>query len=294
MVTILDGGMGQELIKRAGKATDMWSLRALMDAPEMVRDVHDDFFAAGAEVATTNTYCCLPDRLEPKGYGDQLEGLTQLACQLAVDARDAYGSGLVFGGLGPQGFSYQPDLAPPAREAGAVYAQVADYMGDLVDGYILETMASVDQARGGLMGVSGRGKPVWLGITLDDVDGLKLRSGEAVTEILPLVEEFAPEVVLLNCSPPEAVSQAVPVLVEAGVTVGAYANGFVNIAASFNTIHATVDQLKTRVDLDPAAYLAHARQWVADGASVVGGCCEIGPEHIRVLAEGLGAEVAHA
>ncbi|MEM8978348.1 MAG: homocysteine S-methyltransferase family protein [Pseudomonadota bacterium] len=288
MVTILDGGMGQELIKRAGKATDLWSLKALMEAPEMVRDVHAEFFAAGAEIATTNTYCCLPDRLDPKGYGDQLEALTRQACDLACEAREAHGSGLVFGGLGPQGFSYQPHNVPPAPEAAAVYASVAGFMSDLVDGYILETMASVEQVRGGLMGLLGCGKPVWLGLTVDDVDGTKLRSGEDIREVLPLVAEFDPEVVLVNCSPPEAVRSAVPILAQAGLTVGAYANGFVNISEAFNSIHTTVDVLETRKDLSPQAYLAEARHWVADGASVVGGCCEIGPEHIRVLSEGLG------
>ena len=52
---ILDGGLGQELVKRAGKATDLWSMQALLDNPDMVRAVHDDYFAAGAQIATTNT-----------------------------------------------------------------------------------------------------------------------------------------------------------------------------------------------------------------------------------------------
>ena len=69
---ILDGGMGQELVKRAGKATDLWSMQALLDSPEMVRAVHDEYFAAGAQIATTNTYSVLPDRLESKGLADKL------------------------------------------------------------------------------------------------------------------------------------------------------------------------------------------------------------------------------
>ncbi|MGR3467975.1 MAG: homocysteine S-methyltransferase family protein [Shimia sp.] len=284
-ITILDGGMGQELVKRAGKATDLWSLKALMEAPEMVRAVHDDFFAAGAQVVTTNSYCCLPDRLDPKGYGDQLGALTRRACELAVAARDAHGFGIVAGGFGPQGFSYQADKAPPAAEAAEVYARVAAVMGDMVDVYLFETMASVDQARGALMSVAGRGKPVWVAVTLDDVDGTKLRSGEAVTELLPMLAEYGPDAVLLNCSPPEAVSQAIPLLTGHGWQVGAYANGFVNITDDFDNIHATVDQLTTRKDLSPEVYLSHARDWAAAGATIIGGCCEIGPDHIRALAD---------
>ena len=56
-ITLLDGGMGQELVARAGKATDLWSVQALLDTPDMVRAVHDSFFKAGADVATTNIPC---------------------------------------------------------------------------------------------------------------------------------------------------------------------------------------------------------------------------------------------
>jgi len=98
---ILDGGMGQELVKRAGKATDLWSMQALLDSPEMVRAVHDEYFAAGAQIATTNTYSVLPDRLESKGLADKLRPMTVLACEMAVAARDAHGSGQVAGSLGP-------------------------------------------------------------------------------------------------------------------------------------------------------------------------------------------------
>ena len=71
MITLLDGGMGQELVKRAGKATSLWSIQALIDDPDMVRAVHDDYFAAGADVATTYSYSVLPDRLETHGIADK-------------------------------------------------------------------------------------------------------------------------------------------------------------------------------------------------------------------------------
>ncbi|KNG93482.1 homocysteine S-methyltransferase family protein [Pseudaestuariivita atlantica] len=283
-ITILDGGMGQELIRRAGEATDLWSLKALMDAPDMVRVVHDEFFAAGADVATTNSYSVLPDRLEPKGYGDRLEPLMRRACALAVAARDAHGSGIVAGSLGPQGFSYQPDKAPPAEEAAEVYARLARMQAEYVDVHLLETMASVDQARGGLMGAGVTGKPVWLALTVDDADGRRLRSGEMVTDVAPLLREFAPEAVLINCSRPEAVRHGVRELAKLGVPFGAYANGFEGIEAEFNDTLATVDLLTARRDLDPETYLAHAQDWVREGATLIGGCCEVGPAHIAALA----------
>jgi S-methylmethionine-dependent homocysteine/selenocysteine methylase len=283
MITILDGGMGQELIARAGKATGLWSIQALLDDPQMVRDVHDTYFAAGAEVATTNSYSVLPDRLDTHGIGDQLDRLAVLACELACQSRDAHGSGLVLGALGPQGFSYQPDKCPPAVQAAEVYAHLAHVHAPFVDAHILETMSSVVQARGGLMGAGVTGKPIWLSLSVDDADGAKLRSGEAITDIIPLIAEFKPQVVLINCSLPEAVSQAIPLLAGSGVTVGAYANGFTGIADNFDHIGATVDVLKARTDLGPARYADFAQLWVDAGATVVGGCCEVGPTHIAAL-----------
>ena len=287
-ITILDGGMGQELIARAGKATSLWSVQALLDNPEMVRAVHDEYFAAGAQIATTNTYSVLPDRLGHHGLSDRLTLLQQLACQQAVDARDAHGSGLVAGSLGPQGFSYQPDKSPPSDEAAETYHMICKTQADFVDLFICETMSSVDQARGGLMGAAGFGKPVWVSLSVNDKDGSKLRSGENLSDILPLLEEFQPAAVMVNCSVPEAVSTAVPLLVGNGIPVGAYANGFVSIADAFDHVGATVDVLETRKDLGPEAYADFAQNWVDAGATIIGGCCEVGPAHIALLAGRLG------
>ena len=284
-ITLLDGGMGQELIARAGKATSLWSLQALLDHPQWVRDVHDSYFQAGAQIATTNTYSVLPDRLEKHGLTDRFSELQRLACQMALESRDSHGSGKVAGSLGPLGFSYQPDKAPQAEQAVEVYRQICQVQQDYVDLYLAETMSSVDQARGALMAMAEFGKPVWVSLSVDDTDGSKLRSGEVITDILPLLKEYGPDAVLINCSVPEAVNQAVPLLASAGIPVGAYANGFAGINKKFDSIGATVDLLETRTDLDPAAYAEFAQQWVASGASIIGGCCEVGPAHIKLLAE---------
>ena len=290
-VTVLDGGLGQELIARAGKATGLWSTQALLDAPELVRAVHDDYFAAGAEVATTDTYAVLPDRLEAYDIADRLEELIMLACDIASASRDAHGSGLVLGAMGPIGFSYQPDKAPPSDEAADVYANLARLQEPHVDAHIAETMASVDQARGALMGLSVSAKPTWLALSVDDSDGTKLRSGEPLADILPLLAQYKPAVVLINCSVPEAVSMAIPHITGHGVPVGAYANGFTGIPDSFDKIGATVDIMTARTDLDPTAYADFATDWADKGATFIGGCCEVGPAHIKELSrrfKGLG------
>ena len=283
-MTILDGGMGQELVRRAGRSTPLWSLQALLDAPELVRSIHDAFFAAGADVATTNTYAVLPDRLTAFGLADRLGELTAIGCGLAAEARDAAGHGLVAGALGPIGFSYQPEKAPPAEQAAETYARIARHQAGVVDVHLIETMSSVDQARGALMGAQVTGKPVWVAFSVDDADGTRLRSGEPLSQVAELLQTFRPARVFLNCSRPEAVSQGLTELVARHDHVGAYANGFTRIDPRFDGIGKTTDLLTARLDLGPTAYAVHARRWAEAGARTIGGCCEIGPAHIAELA----------
>lgn len=286
-ITILDGGMGQELVRRAGRATPLWSTQALLDEPDLVRGVHRDFFAAGAEVATADTYALLPDRLAPHDLAERLEELIDIACTIAAEARDAAGRGLVAGSLGPLGFSYRPDLAPPVERAAEIYAHVAARQARVVDVLLLETMSSVDEARGALMGARTAGKPVWLALSVMDEDGTRLRSGEALSDIAPLLPEYRPERVMLNCSRPEAVSRGLPILAGLGLPFGAYANGFTQIDPRFDRIGATTDLLTAREDVGPERYADFAAEWAEAGASTIGGCCEIGPAHIAELSRRL-------
>ena len=283
-ITILDGGMGQELLARTGATpTGLWATQVMMDHPDAVQNVHADYFNAGADIATTNTYAVLRDRLAVGGVEDQFEALHAQAMQLASAARDGHGRGQIACSLGPLGWSYKAEFAPPSDEAAPLYAEIVGMNDRHVDLFILETMCGVDQARGGLMGTAATDKPVWLAMSVDDDEGTKLRSGEALADVLPLVEEFGVDAILLNCSRPEAVSQGLGVLADAGVPFGAFANGFTSISDSFKEVHATADRLDVRRDLGPNEYADFAEAWAAMGASIIGGCCEVGPAHIAEL-----------
>ena len=287
-ITLLDGGMGQELVARASEPpTGLWATQILLDQPDIVRAVHDDYFAAGAEVATTNTYAILRDRLSKFDIESKFEALHIAACEIAVAARDAHGSGQIAGALGPTGWSYMPELAPPAEEAAEIYAEIAKIQAPFVDFFICETMSSVDQARGAVMGANAAGKPVWLAISLSDDDGTKFRSGEDITEIFPVIDELKPEALLINCSLPESIDVAMPLLANKGIAIGAYANGFTKISNSFKQAATTVESLERRDDLNAQTYADFVDSWIKQGATIVGGCCEVGPEHIREISKRL-------
>ena len=288
-IIILDGGMGQELMARAPEdPTPLWSTQVLIDHPDIVRDVHDAYFKAGAQVATTNSYAILRDRLIKAGIDDQFTALHQAACQTAKDARDAHGSGMIAGSLGPLGWSYRADMAPPVDEAAALYAEITAIQAPYVDVFICETMSGINQAEGALKGAKTAGKPVWLACSVDDTDGTKFRNGDPVAGVIDVAERHGADAILINCSIPEAVSQALREVSGKGIVTGAYANGFTKITKEFAAGQTTVDLLEARKDLTPAAYADFAEDWAQMGATILGGCCEVGPAHIAELARRFG------
>ncbi|SNR65296.1 homocysteine S-methyltransferase family protein [Puniceibacterium sediminis] len=289
VITLMDGGMGQELIHRAGGApTPLWATQVMIDTPDLVGAVHDDFFAAGARMAKTNSYAVHRDRLVGTGYEDRFAALLRTSVDQAVASRDRAGGGLAAGCLGPLRASYRPDLHPPAEEAIPLYAEVAQILTPGCDLLICETVASLDHARSVLKGASSAGLPVWLSLTVMDTDGTRLRSGEPLAAVQEIAQGGA-QAILVNCSAPEAIPAALQILSHASLPFGAYANGFERITPEFLLDKPTVESLSARRDLTPEIYADHVLRWADIGATLIGGCCEVGPAHIAAVAQSLTA-----
>ncbi|WP_420012371.1 homocysteine S-methyltransferase family protein [Tateyamaria sp.] len=288
-ITLLDGGMGQELVHRVGdKPTPLWSTQIMIDHPGMVAGVHADFFAAGATIATANSYAVHLDRLARTDMEGRFADLHAMAVAEAQAARAGNGSGLVAGAIGPLGASYRPDLHPSVDVAVPLFVEVAAQLAGECDLLIGETVASVDHARDMLAATLPFGKPVWIALTVDDTDGTRLRSGEPLADAIPVVQNGA-AAVLINCSTPEVIPAALDILKDAGLPFGAYANGFEKISDGFLEEAPTVDALNMRRDFTPELYADHVMRWVDQGATIVGGCCEVSPAHIAKIAERLRA-----
>lgn len=284
-ITLLDGGMGQELVHRSGdRPTPLWSTQVMMDHPGLVAAVHRDFANAGATIATTNTYALHRDRLGDTPIADRFADLLDMA---VAEARAA-GAVRIAGSIGPLRASFRPDLHPDADAGVPLYAEVAQMIGPSCDLIICETVASVTHAESVLRGAHAGGKPVWLALTVDDTDGRFLRSGEPLSDVIPHAAAAA-AAVLVNCSNPEVIPAALDVLATSGLPYGAYANGFEQITDAFLNERSTVAALQKRRDLTPAIYADHAMAWVAHGATIIGGCCEVSPTHIAEIARRLRA-----
>ena len=287
-VTLIDGGMGQELLKRSGaKPSPLWSAQVLMDYPDIVRDLHADFIRAGARVITINTYSATPERLARDADESLFEGLQQKAIDVAMQARDIAGvDGVrIAGCLPPLYASYRPDQSPSEQIMLETYQRVCEVQRNYVDLIMCETMASISEARSALSAANETGLPVWVGLTVNDDATATLRNGDALLDAVKIIDDIGADAKLLNCSKPEAINAAWHAL-SAGVgKIGAYANGFTSIKAL--EPGGTVEELEARHDLGPSNYANFAMQWVEQGADIVGGCCEVGPEHIAAIAQRL-------
>lgn len=286
---LLDGGMGRELGFRGVEISKLiWSAQALLDAPEVVRDIHADYIAAGADIITTNTYCTLRSHLDKAGVGDRYEEMNRLAGQLAVDARDAATRpALIAGSLAPMFESYRPDLVLPIAESEPVYREQAEILAEYVDLFLCETMSKSDEAVAAARAGAATGKPVWVSFNLHPSKHGHLRSGETIAEAVAALDGIPVSGFLANCCMPELIDAGMPELVKTGAPhVGGYANTFLPTPDDWTLEENDLHNL--RDDLEPPAYLEFVESWLANGATVVGGCCGTRPAHIRLMAEALG------
>ena len=291
---ILDGGMGRELQRRGAPFRQPeWSALALSEAPQAVEAVHAAYIDSGANVITSNSYAVVPFHIGEERFAAEGQALAALAGELARRAADASGKSVrVAGSLPPLFGSYRPDLFDASRAADLL-APLVNGLAPHVDLWLAETQSSIVEARAIHAGLPEDGKPFWLSFTLrdEDTDAVpRLRSGEPVAEAAAVAAELGVETLLFNCSQPEVIGDAIDVAratferLGMKIHIGAYANAFPPQPEEA-TANDGLDPL--REDLDPPGYLRWAADWQQRGASHLGGCCGIGPEHIAVLAQKL-------
>ncbi len=284
---LMDGGMGRELRRRGVDITStIWSANALIVAPEVVREAHADFIAAGADVITVNTYSVIRAKLATEGIEDRFEELNLMACRLAAQARDASGRDVsVAGSLPPLRGSYRPDRVEPFAVIEPLYREQAEILAPHVDVLICETMSSAAEGLGAATAATSTGKPVWVSWTLHEDNSGRLRSGETLAEAHAVIAHLPVSAYLVNCCTPESVTTAMPELAALGPPAGGYANSFVPVPPDWElggAKHAD-GLIPLRDDLDPTSYATHAQTWIDHGARLIGGCCGTGPEHIAAL-----------
>jgi S-methylmethionine-dependent homocysteine/selenocysteine methylase len=299
-ITVLDGGMGRELLRSGAPFKQPeWSALALIEAPEYVEQAHDAFIAAGADVITTNSYAVVPFHIGDERFAARGLELVDLSGKLARSAANKAGRKVqVAGSLPPVFGSYRPDLFD-AEKAPSILSVLVEGLSPYVDFWLAETQGSLIEVEAIRRALGDDKRPLWLSFTLEDRIGVEdviagkavphLRSGETVAAAAAKAVELGASALLFNCSQAEIMEAAVKAARQSlfdsalHAAIGVYANAFVPKPESKQEIKANSGLGDLREDLDPPGYLSFARRWVDAGASIIGGCCGIGPEHITEI-----------
>ena len=285
---ILDGATSTELQRRGvPMSADTWSGLAAITHPDILRELHVEYLRAGAEVIIANTYATAPQHVAAAGYGDRAREINLRSAELALEAREAAADGpaWVAGSLSLMAPGFRStNRQAPLEHADGLRRQ-AEWLAEAgVDLLVLEMLRDIEWSTAAVDAALSAGLPVWSGFSCvvdesgvlttqgtvsDSVpfeDALRAVTGRGETLVAVMHSEIDHTGPGLECA--RRVCEA---------PLGAWPN--------CGTIEPPNWQF---VDVaTPGEFAETAARWVEDGVKVVGGCCGLGPEHIRAMAQGL-------
>jgi homocysteine S-methyltransferase len=271
---VADGAMGTVLYSK-GVFVNRCYDELNLTAPDLVREVHEGYVKAGAEILETNTFGANRARLGAYGLAEKLRDINQAGVRLAREA--ARDLAFVAGAVGPLGIHIEP-LGPTSfAEARTIFREQIQALVEAgVDLLILETFSSVNELREAVFGareVVGDDMVIVAEFTVQD-DGT-LRDGTAVEVFTRQLDEWPADVVGLNCSTgPKAMLETIEKMVN-------YTQKPLCVMPNAG--------LPTRVEgrniyLSSPEYMAqYARRFLWAGVKIVGGCCGTTAEHIKLI-----------
>jgi homocysteine S-methyltransferase len=290
---VLDGGMGQELLARGVEASGtLWSANALLQEKyhQLLLDTHLDFINSGAEIIVTTTFTTRRMRLRDNGVEDKFEYLNTKAGEIAKKAKDLNPHVLVAGGLPPQYLTYEVDTRSDEEIKENFYDQ-AKLLDPFIDFFYLDVLSSVREFNLAIKAIESFKKPYLIGAHISE--GVKLPSGENISEIMTTIDHKKLLGVMLSCVSPENYEKNLDEIKSLGVPFGFKLNGFVTTkpAAGYTN---TFNKSKTgnpneflghREDLIPEKMALFVKKFKEAGATILGGCCETRPAHIKEMAK---------
>lgn len=268
-VTLLDGPIGTQL-KDRGIATELplWSAAAIESAPQTIAEIHRDYVGAGATVHTANTF-----RTKRRNLGDRWFDWTTRAVELTRQSVPA--DHRIAGSISPLMDCYRPDLSPPSSVCEIEHTEMAACLADLRCNVLLcETFPNVDEVVVAVRAAVQTGVETWAALTAGP--GAELMTPTRMADAARRVIDVGAAAVLVNCTPANKTLPFVTALVEVAgdIPIGAYANaGHVDDRVGWTT----------DPSLGACSYAAFAKHWIEAGATIIGGCCGTGPQHIAAI-----------
>jgi S-methylmethionine-dependent homocysteine/selenocysteine methylase len=278
---LLDGATGTELERRGVPMHGLaWTAEAVLTKPEVVRAVHRDYIKAGVEVITVNSFSLARHMLLPAGLGERCAELNEIAVQLALLARDETGAKVaVAGSVAPTCFCAEPSEGYLHHDqALAGYRLQAEALRRAgVDLLMVEMIGDIQQGSLAVQAACDTGLPVWLGFSCRRDHGGRLMlwdRGDFLADGVRAMAAIGGSAAFIMHTEVADAAEAFTELCNVWTgPLGIYAHSgvFVMPHWKFNDV------------ISPEDYAAEAGSWLAMGARIIGGCCGIGPEHIREL-----------
>jgi len=272
---VSDGATGTNLQRRGlppGAAAETW----VLEKPEEILHLHQDFVAAGADILLTCTFGATKLRLASAGLAEKTGDINRTATELAREAAEPAGV-LVAGSIGPTGHMMQPYGTLPLEEAECAFAEQARLLIDSgVDLLVVETQFDIQEATAAIRAVrSVSSLPLVCSFSFDRGTRtmMGVKPAEVGRDIGPLVD-----VVGINCG--RSLEENLKALRE--LRSAADRPIWFKPNAGLPKLDVTGVPV---YDVTPADMGERAQEWIAAGASVVGGCCGTSPEHLARIAE---------
>jgi len=290
---ILDGGMGQELLARGVKANGtLWSANALLQKKyhRLLLDTHLDFINSGAEIIVTTTFTTRRMRLRNNGVEDKFEYLNTKAGEIAQKAKDLNPHVLIAGGLPPQYLTYETDTRYDDEIRKNFYDQ-AKLLNPFIDFFYFDVLSSVREFKLAIEAIESFNKPYLVGAHISE--GVKLPSGENISEIITTINHKNLLGIILACVSPENFEKNLNEIKNLNIPFGFKLNGFITTKPTSGYTN-TFNKSKTgnpneflghREDLIPEKMALIAKKFKEAGATILGGCCETRPAHIKEIAK---------
>jgi homocysteine S-methyltransferase len=288
---ILDGGMGQELLARGMEPNGtLWSANALLQEKyhQLLLDTHVDFIKAGAEVIVTTTFTTRKMRLKDNNVEDKFEYLNIKAGEIAQKAKKLYPNVLIAGGLPPQYLTYEADTRSEIEIKNDFYSQ-AKLLNPYIDFFYFDVLSSVREFQIAINCIKEFNKPYLIGAHISE--GTKLPSGENISEIITKIKHENLLGIMLSCISPENYELNLDEIKNLGIPFGFKLNGFIKTNPKPNYTGAYKKSktgnpnefLGQRKDLTPEKMAEFAKKFKDAGATILGGCCETRPSHIKAF-----------
>jgi homocysteine S-methyltransferase len=292
---ILDGGMGQELLHKGLKPKGtLWSAHALIDEDchQLVIETHLDFINAGSEVIVTSTFTARRNRLIQNDCEKYFEKINIKAVELAQKARDMSKKDiLIAGGLPNQKQTYTADLGKDLDSIEKNFCDQAKMLRNGIDFYYLDVMSSGLECEIALKAIESFNLPVLVGVHLRD-NG-QLPSGEKIENIVKKYKNKNWLGIIMACISPKAYEVVANDLKKIDIAYGFKLNAFKKIPVGYTV--ASKDAwgnagnpntvLGTNTDLNESRFYEYAKKFMENGATILGGCCEIRPSHIKEISK---------